>query len=79
MNRRTTLVLAAALLVMPAFAADPTGFALWKSAELKQRDEALSKKLARTIPPERRWPTTTITASECSIGTRTDYPSSTTT
>src|SRR5580693_4454537 len=45
MNRRTTLVLAAALLVMPAFAADPSGFALWKSAELKQRDEALSKKI----------------------------------
>jgi hypothetical protein len=45
MNRRTTLVLAAALLVVPAFAADPSGFALWKSAELKQRDEALSKKV----------------------------------
>jgi hypothetical protein len=45
MNRRTTLVLAAALLVVPAFAADPSGFALWKSAELKQRDEALSKKI----------------------------------
>jgi mannose-6-phosphate isomerase-like protein (cupin superfamily) len=45
MNRRTTLVLAAALLVVPAFAADPSGFALWKSGELKQRDEALSKKV----------------------------------
>jgi hypothetical protein len=45
MKRRTTLVLAAALLVVPAFAADPSGFALWKSAELKQRDEALSKKV----------------------------------
>jgi hypothetical protein len=45
MNRRTTLVLVAALLVVPAFAADPSGFALWKSAELKQRDEALSKKV----------------------------------
>jgi len=45
MNRRTTLVLAAALLVVPAFAADPSGFVLWKSSELKQRDEALSKKV----------------------------------
>ena len=45
MNRRTTSVLVAALLVVPAFATDPSGFALWKSSELKQRDEALSKKV----------------------------------
>jgi hypothetical protein len=41
-------VLAAALValfVMPAFAADPPGFARWSAAELKQRDEALSKKI----------------------------------
>ena len=40
-----TSLLAAALLVAPVFAADPAGFAMWKSAELKQRDEALSKKV----------------------------------
>ena len=40
----------AALLVVPVFvagAADPAGFALWKSVELKQRDEALSKKVGQ--------------------------------
>jgi len=37
--------LAAGILVVPVFAADPTGFALWRAAELKQRDEALSKKV----------------------------------
>ena len=40
-----TRLLAAALLVVPVFAADPAGFAMWKFAELKQRDEALSKKV----------------------------------
>ena len=35
-------ILMAVLLVAPVFAADPPGFALWKSGELKQRDEALS-------------------------------------
>jgi len=35
--------LAAGFLVAPALAADPVGFAMWKPAELKQRDEALSK------------------------------------
>ena len=39
------LVVITALVVVPLFAADPEGFALWKSAELKQRDEALSKKV----------------------------------
>jgi len=39
------LVAAAALVLVPVFAADPTGFALWKSAELKQHDEALSTKV----------------------------------
>src|SRR5690349_4347147 len=38
-------LLAAGFLVVPVFAADPAGFALWRSAELKQRDEALSKKV----------------------------------
>jgi mannose-6-phosphate isomerase-like protein (cupin superfamily) len=37
-------LLAAALLAAPVFAAD-TGFALWKSAELNQREQALSKKV----------------------------------
>ena len=37
--------LTAAFLVAPVLAADPAGFAMWKSAELKQRDEALSKKV----------------------------------
>ena len=36
-------MLAAGLLVAPAFAADQPAFGLWKAAELKQRDEALSK------------------------------------
>ena len=35
--------LTAALLVVPVFAANLPGFGLWTSAELKQRDEALSK------------------------------------
>jgi mannose-6-phosphate isomerase-like protein (cupin superfamily) len=38
-------ILAAGFLVVPAFAADPVGFAMWKQEELKQRDEALSKKV----------------------------------
>src|SRR6185503_1563 len=33
----------AACLVAPVFAADQSAFGLWKAAELKQRDEALSK------------------------------------
>ena len=37
--------LATAFLVAPVFAADPAGFAMWRSTELKQRDEALSKKV----------------------------------
>jgi mannose-6-phosphate isomerase-like protein (cupin superfamily) len=37
--------LAAGLLVVPVLAADPAGFAMWKSAQLKQRDVALSKKV----------------------------------
>src|SRR6186997_3398679 len=37
--------LTAALLVVPVLAADPPGFALWRAAELKQRDEALSGKV----------------------------------
>jgi hypothetical protein len=36
-------VLVAAFLVVPVFAADPPGFALWKATELKERDAALSK------------------------------------
>jgi hypothetical protein len=38
-------VLAAGIVVVPVFAADQAGFALWRAAELKQRDEALSKKV----------------------------------
>jgi hypothetical protein len=38
-------LLAASLLVVPVFGADPPGFALWRAAELKLRDEALSKKV----------------------------------
>lgn len=38
-------VLAAGFLIVPMFAADPPGFAMWRSAELKQRDDALSKKV----------------------------------
>jgi len=37
--------LAAGIVTVPAFAADPAGFALWRAAELRQRDEALSKKV----------------------------------
>jgi hypothetical protein len=37
--------LAAGIVVVPVFAADPAGFALWRATELKQRDEALSKKV----------------------------------
>jgi mannose-6-phosphate isomerase-like protein (cupin superfamily) len=37
--------LAAGFFVVPVLAADPVGFAMWKPAELKQRDEALSKKV----------------------------------
>jgi hypothetical protein len=37
-------LLTAALLTAPLFAAD-TGFALWKPGELKQREEALSRKV----------------------------------
>jgi mannose-6-phosphate isomerase-like protein (cupin superfamily) len=37
--------LAVGFLVVPVLAADPVGFAMWKPAELKQRDEALSKKV----------------------------------
>jgi len=37
--------LTAALFVVPVLAADPPGFALWSTAQLKQRDEALSKKV----------------------------------
>jgi mannose-6-phosphate isomerase-like protein (cupin superfamily) len=37
--------LAAGIVVVPVFAADPAGFALWRAAELKQRGEALSKKV----------------------------------
>jgi mannose-6-phosphate isomerase-like protein (cupin superfamily) len=38
-------VLTTALVVMPVSAADPPGFGLWKSVELKQRGDALSKKV----------------------------------
>lgn len=42
----TVALLALAVRVfVPVLAADPPGFALWKSAELKERDSALSKKV----------------------------------
>ena len=41
----TMRCLIAVFLVVPVLAADPAGFAMWKSSELKQRDEALSKKV----------------------------------
>jgi mannose-6-phosphate isomerase-like protein (cupin superfamily) len=39
--------LTTALLIVPVLADDPPGFALWKSGELTQREEALSKKVGR--------------------------------
>src|SRR5688500_12036019 len=43
---QTTLrLLAAAVLAVPVFAAEPTGFALWTSSELARRDAALSKRV----------------------------------
>jgi len=38
-------LLAAALVTVPVFAADPPDFRLWKSDELTRRDAALSKKV----------------------------------
>ena len=43
--KATIRFLTAALFVVPVLAADPPGFALWNTAELKQRDQALSKKV----------------------------------
>ena len=43
--KATICFLAAGFFVVPVLAADPVGFAMWKPAELKQRDEALSKKV----------------------------------
>lgn len=40
-------LLTAALLAAPLFATQPAGFALWNSAELARRDEALSKKVGQ--------------------------------
>lgn len=40
-----TRFLAAALLTVPVFAADPPDFRLWKADELARRDAALSKKV----------------------------------
>jgi mannose-6-phosphate isomerase-like protein (cupin superfamily) len=37
--------LTAGFLVVPVLAAAPAGFAIWKPGELKQRDEALSRKV----------------------------------
>jgi mannose-6-phosphate isomerase-like protein (cupin superfamily) len=38
-------MLTAALFVAPVLAADPPGFALWNTAELERRDQALSRKV----------------------------------
>src|SRR5262245_11624692 len=43
--RRIVHLLTASLLVVPVFAADPPTFALWKVAELRQREAALSTKV----------------------------------
>lgn len=43
--KKTLCALVLAVLVMPAVAAELPGFALWTPAELKRRDEALSKKV----------------------------------
>lgn len=37
--------LAVGVLAVPILAADPAGFAIWRSTELEQRDRALSKKV----------------------------------
>ena len=43
---KTTIgFLAAGFFVVPALAADLPGFAMWRAGELKQRNEALSKKV----------------------------------
>ena len=39
-------ILAVALIAVPVSAADPAGFSLWKAADLKSRDVALSKNIA---------------------------------
>jgi mannose-6-phosphate isomerase-like protein (cupin superfamily) len=42
---RKVLGITAALIVVPAFAADPVGFGLWKSGELRKRETALATKV----------------------------------
>lgn len=41
--------LAAGFFAFPVMAAAPTGFAMWKSSELKQRDETLSKNIGADL------------------------------
>src|SRR5262245_27488679 len=43
--RRIAQLLMAALVVVPVFAAEPPTFALWKVAELRQREAVLSTKV----------------------------------
>lgn len=43
--KKVLLVLTVALLAIPARAADPPGFGMWTSAELKRRDAALSTRV----------------------------------
>ena len=43
--KTATCLLTAALLVVPVFVAGQSGFGMWTAAELKKRDEALSKKV----------------------------------
>jgi hypothetical protein len=73
------MVLVAALLVVPAFAADPSGFALWKSAELKQRDEALSKMVGPDHSARQTLADYNDHRFRMLYRDATDYPSSTTT
>jgi mannose-6-phosphate isomerase-like protein (cupin superfamily) len=43
--KTATCLLTTALLVAPVFVAGQSGFGMWTAAELKKRDEALSKKV----------------------------------
>ncbi len=43
--KRVVVLLGTALLALPAMAADPEGFAMWRASELQQRDEALSRRV----------------------------------
>ena len=75
----TLRVLATAFLVASSSAAEPPGFAIWKSSELRQRDAALSRMVGPDHLPAKRSQTMATTASECCIETPTACRSSMTT